>query len=133
MQPAAVCRFADQVGIFGPPGGQIGQPRIGLREPVGERRKSLGRQPPFDFEAANRQGNFVVQTVAVVWWASGIDASVASNITAIAVNGSKVEKIEREAVAEGKSIARLEANVLSVLRSLEFLRKDIRDLRAALK
>ena len=76
---------------------------------------------------------FIVQTVAIVWWASGIDASVASNITAIAVNGSKVEKIEREAVAEGKSIARLEANVLSVLRSLEFLRKDIRDLRAALK
>ena len=76
---------------------------------------------------------FIVQTVAVVWWASGIDASVASNITAIAVNGSKVEKIEREAVAEGKSIARLEVNVLSVLRSLEFLRKDIRDLRAALK
>ena len=76
---------------------------------------------------------FVVQTVAVVWWASGIDASVASNITAIAVNGSKVEKIGRDAIAEGLSIARLESNVLSVLRSLELLRADIRDLRAALK
>ena len=76
---------------------------------------------------------FLVQSGSALWWARGIDANVAGNITAIAVNGSKVERIEREAVAEGKSIARLEANVLSVLRSLELLRVDIRDLRAALK
>ena len=76
---------------------------------------------------------FLVQSGSTLWWARGIDASVASNTTANAVTKANVEKIEREAVAEGKSIARLEANVLSVLRSLEFLRKDIRDLRAALK
>ena len=76
---------------------------------------------------------FLVQSGGILWWARGMDANVAVNTTSIAVTKANVEKIEREAVAEGKSIARLEANVLSVLRSLEFLRKDIRDLRAALK
>jgi len=66
-----------------------------------------------------------LQTVALVWYISALDAAVSTNTREIARQEIRLNEIERTSQAQAVMLARIDENILSIRASIESVLKRI--------
>jgi hypothetical protein len=66
-----------------------------------------------------------LQTVALVWYISTLDAAVSTNAREIARQEIRLNEIERTSQAQAVMLARIDENILSIRASIESVLKKI--------
>jgi len=70
----------------------------------------------------------LIQTIALVWYISSLDASVSNNAREIARQEIRINQIERTSQEQAVMLARIDENILSLKAAVEALTRSLTNL-----